>query len=354
LVHDAVPYDEVSPGLTVETRDGARWITRDFDYDRWFPSMQKYVMEATPEITGLNPPSLLPTNPCTVLCHEQIARPGYYHSEGYNEFFRQLGMHHGLLTVLRDDQRRFLGYYPVFRSQTMKPFTRDDLAFFHVAAPHIAHGAATAALIAAAQAPDTDGFEPFQRVPQGIVVINHAGKVLSLNRAAHSIFNHFALCDGLSANAFIKGEFNSALDYIARQLQTIFGASDENAAGAEAPLVRLYSHHSGLSLRLRGLVSELPHDRAHITVLIEAGEPETLFRQRLTARYGLSRRQAELLVLVRRGANAREIAQRLQTGPAALKSSLRELRLKLDLPNLSSLREFARTMSAYSMPSSSA
>jgi transposase len=98
LVHEAVSYDEISPGLTVETRCGASWVTRNFDYGRWFPLMQKYVLEATPEISGLNPPSLLPCNPCTVLCHEQVARPDYHRSEGYNEFFRPLGMHHGLLT----------------------------------------------------------------------------------------------------------------------------------------------------------------------------------------------------------------------------------------------------------------
>jgi transposase len=349
LVHDAVPYDEISPGLTVETKGGASWITRNFDYARWFPSMEKYVLEGTPEINGLNPSSLLQWNPSTVLCHEQMARPDYHQSEGYNEFFRPLGMHHGVLTVLRDHQRRFLGSYPVFRSEKMKPFGRDDVAFFNSAAPHIALGAKTAMLISAAQRIDRDSFEPFQEIPQGVVVMNRAGKILSLNRAARSIFSHFALCDGFSANDFIKRNLYGALNYIAHQIQVIFDVTDDVTAQAEVPLVRLYSHRSGLTLRLRGLVSYLPADGANITVLIEVGEPGRLFLQRLVARYALSERQAELLWLLRQGASGREISAQLQTRRSSLKSSLRELRLKLDLPDLPSLREFARTISAYSM-----
>ena len=74
LVRDAVPYDQTNPGFTVETNGGASWITRDFDYSRWFPAMQKYVLDATPEISSLRP-ALLPWNPNTVLCHEQMALP---------------------------------------------------------------------------------------------------------------------------------------------------------------------------------------------------------------------------------------------------------------------------------------
>jgi hypothetical protein len=48
LIHDAVPYDEASPGLAATSSEGFRWIVRDFDYERWFPHMQKYLLEAGP------------------------------------------------------------------------------------------------------------------------------------------------------------------------------------------------------------------------------------------------------------------------------------------------------------------
>jgi DNA-binding CsgD family transcriptional regulator len=250
--------------------------------------------------------------------------------------------------VLRDEGR-FLGYYPVFRSEAMKPFGRDDAVFFSAAASDIVLGVKASALIATAQTFNANNFEPFQEVPQGVVVMDRAGKVLSLNRGAHAIFNHFALCDGLSVKPFLQGQLDDALNYIARQLRAIFNASDEITAEAKVPLVRLHSHHSGLTLRLRGLVSNWPQDSAHITVLIEVGEPENLLRQRMAARYALSPRQAELFMLLRHGGTGSEIATRLQIQPSALKSSLREMRLKLELPDLPSLRKFARAISAYFM-----
>ena len=71
--------------------------------------------------------------------------------------------------------------------------------------------------------------------------------------------------------------------------------------------------------------------------------------RRLAALYGMSPRQTELLMLLRRNSTNAEVANGLQARPAALKSLARELRLKLDLSDQGSLREFARGISAYSM-----
>jgi transposase/DNA-binding CsgD family transcriptional regulator len=346
LVHEAVPYDEASPGLATESLTGPRWIARGFDYDRWFPQMQKYLIEAKPEVSGLRSPSLLPQNPLTVLRHEQIVQPNYYSSEGYNEFFRHMGMHHGILTVLRDEPRNFLGYYPVFRSNGMKPFTRDDADFFKAAATHIAHGVRTAGLIAC-QPVKEEAFEQFQKVPRGVVVMDRAGTVLSLNKAAQSLFRQFSVYDNWETHNSNNGRLSAQLRYVAHQLRAIFGDRDETAADANCPLVRMYSHRTGAMLRLSGFASDLGD--GHFTVLIELGETEDLFRQRLMARYALSARQAQMLILLRRGATTSAIAARLQAQLSGLKSSLRELRLKFDLPDQSSLREFARSISPYSM-----
>ena len=102
-------------------------------------------------------------------------------------------------------------------------------------------------------------------------------------------------------------------------------------------------------LRLRGFASDLGENGGHFTVLIELGETENLLQQRLSSRYQLSWRQARLLMLLRGGASNKEIAERLDASRSALKSSLRELRLKLDLKDQSSLCEFARVILPYSM-----
>jgi len=347
IIHDAIPHDEASPGLTAASGASFRWIIRDFDHSRWFPQMQRYLLNARPEISGFRPPSLLPQNPRTVLLHEEIVCPNYYRSEGYNEFFRWMGMHHGLVTLLRDEEGSFLGYYPVFRSEKMRPFSRDDVGFLKAAAPAIAEGVRTAGLVAFEATPG-DAFEPFERAPQGIIVMDRAGTVLSLNSAAHSLFHQFAMYDGLETDLSNSSETSAALRYIARLLQAIFGNRDDTSIETVQPIVRIYSHRSGATLRLRGFASDLGENGGHLTVLIELGETAALQRQRLSARYQLSQRQADIMMLLRSGTNNKLIAEQLGTSSSALKSSLRELRLKLDLSDRSSLREVAVTRSLVS------
>jgi transposase/DNA-binding CsgD family transcriptional regulator len=347
LVRDAVPYDEKSPGLAICSGEGSRWIVRDFDFERWYPHMQKYLLDAGPEVSGFNPSSLLPLNPRTVLVHDQIVRPHYYRSEGYNEFFRSMGMHHALLTLLRDSAGCFLGYYPMFRSERMEPFVADDIAFFEAAAAHIALGVSTAALVGF-QSTNDDAFEPFLQAPVGVVVMDYAGRVLSVNRMAQSVFRQFAVYDGWTTATAHDDAPSAPFSYIACQLRAIFGSREEINLDAEQPVARIYSHGSGAMLRLRGFISDLGDSRGHFTVLIELGETESLLRQRLLSRYRLSQRQADLLMFLRQGVGNRDIARRLSIRPPALKSSLRELRFKLDLPGRSSLREFARSIAARS------
>jgi transposase/DNA-binding CsgD family transcriptional regulator len=345
IVRDAVPYDEASPGLVAYSGKGPRWIVRDFNFERWFNHMQRYLLDASPEISGFRPPSLLPENPRTVLRHDEIVRPNYYRSEGYNEFFRSMGMHHGLLTLLRDQHGGFLGYYPIFRSEKMKPFRRDDIDFLQAVAPDVAQGIGTASVVAPYLS-GGDPFAPFRDVPTGVVVMNWRGKVLSLNGAAKALFRQFAIYDNRGAGISANRGFSEALSHIARELRVIFGSRDELSIGADQPVVRMYAHRSGAILRLRGFLSDSGENSGHFTVLIELGETETLLRQRLSSRYRLSARQAELLMLLRKGASTKEMGERLDASASALKASLRELRLKLDLPDQSSLQKFTRLESS--------
>ena len=345
IVRDAVPYDEASPGLVAYSGQGQRWIVRDFNFERWFTPLQKYLLNASPEVSGFRPPSLLPENPRTVLRHDEIVRPDYYRSEGYNEFFRSMGMHHGLLTLLRDQQGRFLGYYPIFRSEKMKPFGRNDIDFLVAVAADVAQGIGIASLVTPYLS-DGDAFAPFREVPMGIVVMNWTGKVLSLNGAAKALFRQFALYDDSGAGISANSGFSEALSHLARELRAIFGSRDELSIRADQPTVRMYAHRSGAILRLRGFRSDSGENRGHFTVLIELGETDTLLRQRLSSRYRLSARQAELLILLRDGVSTTEMGTRLDASASALKASLRELRHKLDLPDQPALQKFARLVSS--------
>jgi hypothetical protein len=67
----------------------------------------KDLFDGQPEVSGFRSPSLLPNNPRIVLRHEEIVCPNYYQSEGYNGFFRSMGMHHGLVRPCCVMNKRF-------------------------------------------------------------------------------------------------------------------------------------------------------------------------------------------------------------------------------------------------------
>jgi len=146
--------------------------------------------------------------------------------------------------LLRDEQRRFLGYYPVFRSEKMKPFGRDDCTFFKAAA---GYGVKTAALNTEVVPNTNDPFVPFHQIAHGIVLTDRDGKVLSLNSVAYSIFRQFALYDGWGANTSVNDSIETLSRYITNRLRLIFG-NYETATEAGVPMVKIHSHRSGATL----------------------------------------------------------------------------------------------------------
>lgn len=137
------------------------------------------------------------------------------------------------------------------------------------------------------------------------------------NGAAKALFRQFAIYHNWGAGISAKSESSDALRHIAGELRAIFGARDELSIGADQPMVRMYAHRSGAILRLRGFLSDSGGNNGHFTVLIELGGTETLLRQRLSSRYRLSPRQAELLVLLSNGASTKERGERLDAGVSA-------------------------------------
>src|SRR5262249_2056465 len=157
------------------------------------------------------------------------------------------------------------------------PFTRDDIDFLEAVAENIAQGIGTASLVAPYLS-DGDAFAPFRDIPTGVVVMNWAGKVSSLNGAAKALFRQFAIYGNWGLGISAKRESSEALRHIAGELRAIFGARDELSIGADQPMVRMYAHRSGAILRLWGFLSDSGENNGHFTVLIELGETETLLR----------------------------------------------------------------------------
>ncbi len=158
---------------------------------------------------------------------------------------------------------------------------------------------------------------------------------------ARQMFFAMGVFDGLSYDAFSAGRIHQSLEYIARTLRGIFETCDRSEPEAAAAPVRIFTHHSGLTLRLRGMRTEGEGGQRSFTVLVEQGELEEHRERRLMARYGLRRDQLAMVRMVGKDLRPREIAARLAISPSKLKNSLQRLTERLGLGDRMKLREFA-------------
>ena len=335
LTSEAVPQTEGIQGICTDVHQQS-WFFRGLDYLKWEPAIRKYAMEDNPEESGIVPQDRRDPTKVEALCFEQMVFPNFHKLAGYNELYRHLGAHHFIGAML--GQEETLGVYTLWRDESMKPFSHDDLQFLQLAAPHIAHAVKTARRLGEPSATENH-FQAAASDRLGVVVMSLKGKVLALNQAAARLFHQLGVLDGLRADAFTI-QISQGLEYIARTVRTIFH-DRENSAHTGAPAARIFSHASGITLCLRGFVTERNRGKECVVVLVEQGELEQHRRQRIMYRYGLSPREAELLTLLGSGLSSRDIAARMGVGKGTIKTYANRIADKLDLRSLLALRQFA-------------
>jgi DNA-binding CsgD family transcriptional regulator len=130
----------------------------------------------------------------------------------------------------------------------------------------------------------------------------------------------------------------SLLDYVAQTLRAIFDDREQPFAESAPPAARILSHRAGIELRLRGHVTTGERGHELFVVLVEQVEPEAYYRLRLKYRYGLTPREAEMLVLLRHGPSVARIATALGISTPTAKTYVSHLIEKLGVANLNELR----------------
>jgi DNA-binding CsgD family transcriptional regulator len=166
------------------------------------------------------------------------------------------------------------------------------------------------------------------------------GRLVAADERARLLFSHLRRFDTRTGNGARNCEVDDALGYIARILNEIFHL--EAPIASPAPVVRLYSHWSGIALRLRGVLTPGVDTKDYFTVIVEAGEMEEHRQRRLMYRRGVSRRESEILTALADGKLPREMAAQMGLQSDTVKSYLRRLTDKLDLADIAALRSFAR------------
>jgi DNA-binding CsgD family transcriptional regulator len=202
-----------------------------------------------------------------------------------------MGWHH-LLQVVFQESGEFLGYFPIWRSADQKPFSRDDIEFLRNAAPHIAHGLRAGTLLERRDRPleQPDEFQSLFPWRTGVILLDCDGKLLAVDPDARGIFQQLGILDGVSVDRFAPAP---------RTLAAIFPGREPNSERVAAP---------GIVLKLRGVRMTAADGREYTTVLLERGETAGARRARMSARWGLSQREAEILSFIGDGKTGPEIA----------------------------------------------
>lgn len=333
LTSDAVRQAEGIRGICVDVHRRS-WFFRGLDYLKWEPAIRKYAMEDDPAESGIVPQAGRDPAITTTLSFEQMVFPDFHKLPGYHELYRHLNAHHFIGAIL--GQGDALGIYTLWRSQSMRPFSSEDLHFLHLAAPHITHSVKTARLLSSYSFPRND-FQSLASSQLGVVLTSSKGKVLGLNQEAERLFHQLGVFNRLKDDG---SQVSQKLDYIAHSLRAIFRGSGESRE-IGAPAARLYSHWSGITLSMRGLVTDGSVGRENFVVLIEQGERRRDRRQRIMYRYGLSPREAELLELLGSGLPMGAIAERMRIEKGTIKTYSSRVAEKLELATLKALRAFA-------------
>jgi transposase/DNA-binding CsgD family transcriptional regulator len=271
---------------------------------------------------------------------EQFMLPSFYQADGFNALARPFNFHHCLVIAYQEDSQT-VGVYPLWRETDQRPFSRDDVLFLNTSAPYVTHGLKIAQHIESAHDDSGEAFSPIPGWGLGVVLIDPDGRVIAADRVATSIFAGLAPFDGMSIKTY-TATLQGGFDYIARTLRTIF-AEKNKIESTTPPALHLYSQWTGMTLKLRGIVSHGPGGGQFFTVLVERGELVDHHRRRLMFRWGISARDLLMLESLADKKPNDQIASDMHVTKGTFKSYLKRLSDKLDMARVSELRIFAST-----------
>ncbi|MFZ0504076.1 MAG: hypothetical protein WAM44_10205, partial [Chthoniobacterales bacterium] len=151
------------------------------------------------------------------------------------------------------------------------------------------------------------------------------------------------LFDALGARATGARHSREIFNYIAALMHQIFSDSWRSSSEPDAPVIKLYSHRTGILLKLRGYVAQSSNGRRVFMVLVERGELRQHWRERMAITTGLSATDVAILDGLRNDLHPAQIAARMNLAAGTLKSYVRRLCEKLTpTGGLDALRRIAR------------
>jgi DNA-binding CsgD family transcriptional regulator len=315
-----------------------RLIVRGFDPD-WNTFIHYGPETAGPEIGGMiRPPGpLSPARP--MLRHHEVTLPHFYRSAGYNEIFRKNRQHHTLSLGWVEDGRTYFRC-SLWRSESMRPFSEEDVEFAAAIACHIAHGIRVAQALAVPE-PTEAGFAPLRGAP-GMIYLDERGRLRGMDARAEKILRLLGAFDDYESRFFSPGARGLAFASVQERLRQIFLVRGDADPGNGAPCEVIRFSNNGLIARLSGFALADAGGPTGFGITIELGEPPQIARRRMQYRWGLGPRQVQILELLAGRYSIVDIARKLNISHGTLRSHIGDMKDRLELGAIDSLRQFAR------------
>lgn len=335
LVNDAVP-NSPNKALHVGTARSDAYVCNTQEVRGIVDLHNRYFVESSSEISGSRFPFDVQTLKTllvkkTVWLQPDAFTSHMYRAEGYNEAYRPLGWHHTIAMVFQE-MGEYVGYCGVWRSVDQKPFSREDIKFLQIVAPHIAHGLKVASLLEQPVISSGD-FLPLPGWHSGVILLDTRGHPVAMDAAARLIFQQLGVLDGCTIDALGAAPVCDGLAYISRRLAEVFRGTDTDSERAAAPVYRIYHHWTGIVLKLRGVQMMSADGPGCNTVLVERGETAEARRRRVSTRWGLSDREAQILSFISNGKTGPEIATLLAISHDTVRKHTTRILDKLGVEN---------------------
>lgn len=237
---------------------------------------------------------------------------------------KPLGWWRNVAVLFRDGDQLF-GGLRIWRGADQNPFSKEDVCFLQACVPYLSHGLRTAQLIQERAIPSGGDFLPLSLWDTGVILIDSSGGIVAMGAPARFAFEQLGNLDRIGFAKF-NSRAREILENLCRRTLSVFR---DPAVVRPAPMITMFAHWSGAAIKLRGAVAEAADGRQYVTVIVERGETTDLRRQRTMLRWGLSKREAEVLDLVAKGKSNPEIAVVLGASQLTVKKHLEHIINKL-------------------------
>ncbi len=255
---------------------------------------------------------ILPRLPAGAVATDRDVKD-FERTEIYDGWFRRMGMER-IMAACPVNDGSLLGIAAFHRRRSKGAFDEDDVGFFQRLVPHLARTAAVQRQLLDAAARRQVSLDVLDRIATGVVMLDPAGRVLLMNRAAREIVDGN---DGLSVG---RDGLRAALARETAELRRLTCAAASTAEGngtdaGGAISVSRPSMRRPLSILVSPLRMERPlvwSERPAAVVFVSdperAPEPPQSAFQRV---WGLSPSQARVCAELVAGRGMREVAGRL-------------------------------------------